>query len=93
MRDPLIIVHRPLLTEKNTQRAERLREYTFSVASNANKIEIRQAVEVLYGVKVVAVRTSIAKGQLRRVGWRTTRAPDRKKAIVKLAEGQKIDLI
>jgi large subunit ribosomal protein L23 len=93
MRDPLHIVLKPLLTEKNSARTEYRREYTFAVGLRANKIEIRQAIEKLYNVKVAAVRTMLKKGTQKRVGWRVTTRPDQKKAVVRLAEGYKIDLI
>ena len=87
------VVRRPLVTEKNMNRAERRGEYTFEVDQHANKIEIRRAVETLFNVKVVGVRTATKKGLRHRVGWYSTTGSDVKKAIVKLAEGYKIDLL
>lgn len=87
------IVRRPLLTEKNMHRAEGRREYTFEVDPAANKIEIRRAVESLYNVKVLRVHTVLKKGLQRRFGWHRVKTPDVKKAIVKLREGYKIELL
>jgi len=87
------VVRRPLITEKNMHAAETRNEYAFEVDKRANKIEIRKAVEDLFNVKVTDVRTSIKKGLTRRVGFNWTTESDTKKAIVKLAEGYKIDLI
>ena len=86
-------IRRPLLTEKNMHRVEARREYTFEVSPSANKIEIRQAVEDLYNVKVIRVNTVTKQGLARRFGWNWTKQSDTKKAIVKLAEGYKIDLL
>ncbi len=87
------IIRRPLVTEKNMHRAEKRREYTFEVATSANKIQIRQAVERLFKVKVIEVNTLTLKGLEGRKGHYKTQDSDIKKAIVKLAEGHKIDLI
>lgn len=87
------VIRRPLVTEKNMHRAEVRNEYTFEVDPRANKVEIRQAVEDLFNVKVVRVNTQNKRGLTRRFGWNWTKGPDVKKAIVKLAEGYKIELI
>ena len=92
-RDSHSILRRPLVTEKNMHAAETRNEYTFEVDRHANKIEIRGAIELLFNVKVVRVRTSIKKGLTRRVGWHWATGPSEKKAVVKLAEGYKIDLL
>jgi large subunit ribosomal protein L23 len=93
MRDPYHIVKRPLVTEKNMARAESRGIYTFEVAVEANKVEIRRAVESLFKVGVVDVRTSIVKGLDRRIGWYKSRSADVKKAIVTLRKGDKIDIL
>jgi len=87
------VVRRPLVTEKNMSRVERRNEYTFEVAKTANKVEIRRAVEELFNVKVVDVRTATKKGLPKRVGHYWTREADVKKAVVRLAEGYKIELL
>jgi large subunit ribosomal protein L23 len=98
------IVKRPLLTEKGTklketggQRPEEVTEENlkpqvlFEVALDANKIEIKQAVEALFSVKVVDVHTQIVRGKDKRVGRYEGRKPSWKKAIVTLAQGNKIE--
>lgn len=92
MRDPHTILLRPRITEKGMAHIEDRNQYTFEVARDANKIEIRQAVEALFDVKVVKVRTMNVKGKRRRLGWVTGRTPGYKKAVVQLAPGHRIDL-
>jgi large subunit ribosomal protein L23 len=94
-----MIVKRPLVTEKNMARAEdrgdaKPRIYTFEVALDANKVQIRHAVEKLFKVGVTHVRTSIAKGLAgrSRMGYKT-RDADVKKAIVTLKKGDKIEIL
>lgn len=87
------VVKRPLLTEKNMHRAEVRNEYTFEVALSASKVQIRSAIEDIYNVKIVRVNTTVKKGLQRRFGWNWSKDSDTKKAIVKLAEGYKIDLL
>ncbi|MBI4313799.1 MAG: 50S ribosomal protein L23 [Candidatus Omnitrophica bacterium] len=84
------IVRTLLRTEKGTLQ-EPSRKYLFAVAKEANKIEIRTAVESLYRVKVAKVNTSIAHGKLRRLRTAVGRRPDWKKAVVTLQEGHKIE--
>ena len=88
MRDPQDVIIRPVLAEKSyDQIADR--KYTFIVDLNSNKTEIKNAVEKLFGVKVESVNTLRQKGKLKRMGANVGRRPERKKAIVKLAEGSK----
>ena len=86
------IVIRPLVTEQGMHFANKLNAYSFEVNKLANKTQIRGAVERLYGVKVVEVRTSNRKGKIRRRGrnYGTTRSW--KKAVVVLHEDHHIDL-
>jgi large subunit ribosomal protein L23 len=93
MLDSYRIIRRPLVTEKAMHRVETNREYAFEVDAKANKVEIRKAVEQLFSVRVVTVRTSIKKGRARRVGYHLTHTSSVKKAIVQLAEGDRIDLL
>ncbi|MCM8797095.1 MAG: 50S ribosomal protein L23 [Candidatus Omnitrophica bacterium] len=65
--------------------------YLFLVNKNANKIQIRKAVEELYKVKVKAVNTYISRGKMKRVRYQPGKTPDSKKAVVTLQEGQKIE--
>jgi large subunit ribosomal protein L23 len=91
--DPHQIVRRPLITEKGTDLQGRHNGYTFMVASGANKIEIRRAVEALFDVEVVNVRTMTRHGKLKGRGRMKTRRPDWKRAIVTLAEGQTVEFL
>jgi len=66
-------------------------KYLFLVRNDANKIQIKRAVEQLYKVKVKAVNTFIASGKLKKVRYQLGRTPDIKKAVVSLKEGQRIE--
>jgi large subunit ribosomal protein L23 len=85
------VIRRPLVTEKSTIGREEQNLVTFAVDPRANKHEIRRAVEQLFSVRVVAVRTMRMPGKTRRVGRFLGRRPAWKKAIVKLAAGQAIE--
>ena len=85
------VIRRPLVTEKSTIGREEQNLVTFAVDPRANKHEIRRAVEQLFAVRVVAVRTMRMPGKTRRVGRFVGRRPAWKKAIVKLAAGQAIE--
>jgi large subunit ribosomal protein L23 len=85
------IVRRPIISEKSTALAEVAGKYAFEVAVGANKNEIKDAVQRLFNVKVRAVRTMVMHGKVKRVGRFETKRSNWKKAIVTLAEGQKID--
>ncbi len=87
------ILLRPVLTEKSTEEHHRLNDYRFEVAGGANKIEIREAIEALFEVKVASVRTMIRTGKPRRRGANAFHTSPRKIAIVRLEEGHKIDLL
>ncbi len=83
------VIRRPLITEKATVMRETCPIYAFEVARDANKIEIRRAVEVQFKVKVAEVRVSRVHGKTRRQGRFVGRQPDWKKAYVRLVDGQK----
>jgi len=86
------IVRRPLvLTEKGNRLRETENQYLFEVAREANKIEIREAVETLFNVGVIEVRTMIVRGRFRRMGRGLAKTQNWKKAIVTLKEGDSID--
>jgi large subunit ribosomal protein L23 len=85
------VVKGPVITEKGTLVSELGNQFVFRVHRNANKVEIRQAIETLFKVKVEKVRTSRQMGKIRRVGKHAGRRPDWKKAYVTLAEGNRID--
>ena len=84
------VIRRPLITEKGHIKKEADNTLCFEVHKDANKIEIKQAVETVFKVKVSDVRTSIFAGKLRRRGKFTGYASDWKKAYVKIQAGQKI---
>ncbi len=92
MRDPRTIILRPIVTEKGSAIRDRENKYLFSVVRDANKIEIKQAVESLFGVKVKSVKTMVMHGKVKRMGIFEGKRPDWKKAVVTLEEGQTIDL-
>ncbi len=80
----------PVITEKSTHVKENLRTVAFKVLRDANKIEIKDAVEKIFKVKVQSVRTANFHGKKRRQGRYTGRRPDWKKAYVTLKEGEKM---
>lgn len=84
------IIRRPLITEKAHDKREGERTMCFEVHPDANKIEIKQAVETVFRVKVAGVRTSLTSGKLRRRGRFTGYASDWKKAYVRIRKGEKI---
>lgn len=90
MKDPYQIIIRPVITEKSTWLKEKNREICFEVHPQANKIEIKRAVEQLFKVKVERVRVMNKKGKERRVGRNIGRTKNWKKAYVKLKEGEKM---
>ena len=92
MRDPRKVVLRPLVTEKATTLKDEHNQVSFQVAMDANKIEVRQAVEAIFKVKVTGVRTQVVFGKEKRMGRFLGRRPSWKKAVVTLGEGSKIEL-
>ncbi len=91
MRDPYAIIKNPHVTEK-TMDGTSLSKYTFVVALDANKIEIRDAVSKIFNVKVEKVNTLRVRGKSRRRGRAVGRTANWKKAVVTLAAGSQIDL-
>jgi large subunit ribosomal protein L23 len=87
------IILAPVISEKATRVAEKRNQAVFKVARNAEKAEIREAIEKLFNVKVTGVQTLVMKGKNKRFGQFTGRRSDWKKAYVTLAEGQEIDLV
>jgi large subunit ribosomal protein L23 len=84
------VIRRPLITEKTSLLREDGRTIVFQVAPGANKIQIKHAVEQLFGAKVESVRTTISHGKIKRQGRFAGRRSDWKKAYVKLREGAKM---
>lgn len=85
------IIKEPIITEKSMQLKEQYNKYTFKVAPNANKIEIKNAVEALFNVKVLSVNTINVLPKNKIVGQYAGKTSAYKKAICKLADGNKID--
>ncbi len=89
--EPYQVILRPLITEKATHLSERHNAYTFEINGLATKTEVKHAVEVLFDVKVEAVRTQNRQGKLRRRRLKMGRSRSWKKAIVKLKPDYRID--
>ncbi len=89
--DKFQIIKRPIVTEKSTKLSEK-NQYTFEVDKNANKIEIKSAIETIFNVKVVSVNVINEIAKAKRVGQHSGFKPAVSKAIVTLAEGFKIDV-
>lgn len=90
IKDPYKIILRPVITEKSTLMKEMNREICFEVDPRANKIEIKEAAEQLFNVKIESVRVMKQRGKMRRVGRSQGRTKDWKKAYLKLKEGEKM---
>ncbi|RLA93076.1 MAG: 50S ribosomal protein L23 [Deltaproteobacteria bacterium] len=87
------IIKRPILTEKTTIQKEEANKITFEVDRKANKIEIKQAVEKIFKVKVADVNTMMVRGKVKRVGKFKGKRPDWKKAVVTLKPGEQIPFL
>jgi large subunit ribosomal protein L23 len=87
---PEHIIKRPIVLTEKAARGKDNNKVVFEVALDANKIEIRQAVEALFSVKVVDVSTLVQRGKVKRVGKRTLKKPNWKKAVVTLKAGDDI---
>jgi large subunit ribosomal protein L23 len=85
------IIKKPLVTEKSSLQKDAGQVVAFEVALSANKVEIKQAVEKAFNVKVAGVNTCVVAGKVKRVGRNFGKRPNRKKALVTLAEGSTID--
>lgn len=88
MKDPRDVVKRPVITENSADLMAK-KKYTFEVNTKANKTEIKDAVELVFGVKVLKVNTMNLKGKFKRMGRYGGYRSDRKKAIVQLSEDSK----
>ncbi len=86
------ILRRPTITEKTTGGIEQLNAYVFEVAKEANKLQIKRAVEDLFNVKVSKVNTRRRRGKFKRLGRTTGFTKSVKEAIVTLQKGDKIDV-
>lgn len=96
MKNTRRIIRKPIVTERSTRLREQSNKFVFSVDPRANKMEIKRAVEEMFDVQVLAVRTSTVLGKLKvmhtRKGVSSGRRATWKKAYVTLAEGQSIEL-
>lgn len=92
MRDPRSVVKRAMVSEKGSMLLERANTYVFEVATDSNKVEIKKAVEMIFSVNVLSVRTMNMYGKSKRLGRFVGRRAHWKKAIVKLKAGQTIEL-
>lgn len=88
MKTPYDVIIKPVITEKSMDDAQN-RKYTFKVAKTANKTEIKQALEEIFGIEIEKVNVMNVKGKVKRMGRSIGRTPDSKKAIVTLKEGSK----
>ncbi len=85
------IVRRPLITEKTTIQKDEFNQLSFEVAPRANRVEIKKAIEEVFGVRVSSVRTMQIRGKLKRRGRILGRRRNWKKAIVTLMPGERIE--
>ena len=92
MKEARRVIVRPVVTEKAMKLRDLQNKYVFEVAKSANKIEIKKAIEEVVGVGVTQVRTISTHGKPKRFGRFEGRRPDRKKAIVTLKQGDRIEL-
>jgi len=86
------VIKRPLVTEKTNQMRDEHNQYVFEVSHGANKVEIRNAVEKIFGVRVVDVKTAIRRGKIKRLKRRFGKQPNSKRAIVTLHWDDSIEL-
>lgn len=89
--DAFQVIKSPIITEKVTGLTEHANVYAFKVDMRANKVQIKTAVEKIWGVKVLSVRTQLRKGKPRRMKHTWSAQPSWKRALVRLAEGQRIE--
>ncbi len=91
MKQAYKIIKSLLQTEKSTVMLSE-NKYLFWVDGRANKFDIRKAIEIIYNVTVTKVNTHVARGKIKRVRYKEGMTPDRKKAIVQLKQGDKIEI-
>jgi large subunit ribosomal protein L23 len=91
MRSPRDVIIAPVVSEKSYEALDEGR-YTFVVHPTANKTEIKQAIETIFGVKVASVNTMRRKGKVKRFGLQFGKRKDEKRAVVTLREGEQIDV-
>jgi len=86
------VLVKPLLTEKSSVVTESANRYVFLVKKDANKYQIRDAVEKMFDVKVLNVKTSTSAGKVKKAGRHVKKTSSQKKAYIQVAEGQKLEL-
>ncbi len=91
MKSPRDVILRPVVSEKSYAGLEANR-YTFVVRQDANKTEIKEAIQKIWNVRVLAVNTMMRKGKVKRQRYVAGRRPDQKRAVVTLAEGDSIEI-
>jgi large subunit ribosomal protein L23 len=91
MKSPRDVIIRPIVSEKSYAGIEQ-NSYTFLVDTRANKTEIKEAVQTIWGVRVTSVNTLNRHGKVKRRGWTKGKRPDEKRAIVTLADGDSIEI-
>lgn len=91
MKSPRDVIIRPIVSEKSYAGIER-NTYTFLVDPRANKTEIKEAVQKIWGVRVISVNTMNRRGKVKRRGFTRGKRPDQKRAIVTLAPGESIEI-
>ena len=84
------IIKRPLITEKTNRQKEEYNQFVFEVSRDANRVQIKKAVEEIFNVNVIRVRTSQAKGKIKRRGNIAGKRRDWKKAVVSVMPGERI---
>lgn len=87
------VIQKPVITEKATDDTAERNAYHFRVPVSANKVEIRQAIEKLFEVEVLSVNTARVRGKIRRRGYTAGATPTWKRAMVRLREGQSIEIL
>lgn len=92
MKDPRDVILAPVVSEKSYSLIEDFNTYTFEVDPRAHKDQIRDAVQAIFEVRVLKVNTMNRKGKVKRTGWVKGRRKNTKRALVKLAPGDEIDL-
>jgi large subunit ribosomal protein L23 len=93
MKNIYTIIKKPLFTEKGSSLKEAENKVLVEVPKDANKIEIKKAVEEIFKVKVEKISTISVRGKMKRYGKSMGKRPDRKKAIITLKKGEKLDFI
>jgi large subunit ribosomal protein L23 len=90
--NPFQVLKKPIMSEKSTKLREGVKQYVFSVAPKATKIDVSKAIEAVYGVKVAKVQTLLTRGKVRRKGINVSLDSKTKKAVVTLVPGAKLPL-